>query len=267
MMNHAQTAGPARNGVTKPARVRLRVMEGNRREMNDANWMKEEMDARARFRAELSAQPQEHKALMVCRYAQLNRYASKGQIVMAGSSLMEDFPVAELMPLSSDGLRIYNRGIGGMISSELIVSIETLILDLEPSRLFINIGSNDIAAEGFLPERLIGNYEEILARVRERVPDCLIHLMAYYPVNADEAFPGIDDTARAGMFAHRTNAAIQAANRAVESLAARSGCLFVDANRGLADECGNLRRAYTLEGIHMYPEAYAVILDNLRPYL
>ncbi len=235
--------------------------------MDNTVWMKEEMDVRARFRAELSAEPPEHKALMVRRYTQLNRFVRKGQIVMAGSSLMEDFPIAELMSVSSDGLRIYNRGIGGMVTSELITAIEPLILDLAPSRLFLNIGSNDIASAGFRKERLVANYEEIISLVRERVPDCRIHLMAYYPVNAQDAFPGIDDAARADIFAHRTNAAILEANRAVADLAARTGCRFVDANHGLADERGNLKRAYTLEGIHMYPDAYALILDNLRPYL
>ena len=213
------------------------------------------------------AQQAQRKALLVRRYAQLNRHAAKGQIVMAGSSLMEDFPIAELMPVSSDGMRIYNRGVGGFVTLELMEAIEPLILELAPSRLFLNIGSNDIAADTYRQEDLIHNVETILSQVRTHVPDCRIHLMAYYPVNADETFPGIPEDVRRFLFANRTNEAIGAANRAIAELAARTGCRYVDANRGLTDECGNLKHAYSIEGLHMYPEAYAVILENLRPYL
>ena len=46
------------------------------------------------------------------RYRILNRYARKGEILFTGSSLMEQFPVNEL--LLSNGLSqiIYNLGIG-----------------------------------------------------------------------------------------------------------------------------------------------------------
>lgn len=222
---------------------------------------------RERFIAELAAEPPEHKAAMVRRYARLNRFAAMGQVVMAGSSLMEDFPIAELMPFTTDGHRIYNRGIGGFVSSEMIVAIEPLILDLAPSRLFLNIGSNDIASDTYRESQLLGNVSEILSLVRQRVPGCAIHLMAYYPVNAQDAFPGVDEAVRRALFAHRNNEAIQKANQAIAGLAAQAGCRFVDANAGLTDERGNLRRTFSIEGIHMHPDAYAVILDNLRPYL
>ena len=37
-----------------------------------------------------------HYQRMVERHRQLNRYARKGQIVFAGSSLMEQFPIEEM---------------------------------------------------------------------------------------------------------------------------------------------------------------------------
>ena len=80
-------------------------------------------------------------------FQHLNKYIKKGQILFTGSSLMEHFPVAELYAesdLSRDGLLVYNRGIGGYTTDEFLRDIDTMLLDLEPSRLFINIGTNDM---------------------------------------------------------------------------------------------------------------------------
>ena len=50
-----------------------------------------------------------------------------GQIVCAGSSLMEMFPVEELVKEKQIDMIIYNRGIGGFITDELLENIDTCI--------------------------------------------------------------------------------------------------------------------------------------------
>lgn len=45
------------------------------------------------------------------------------------------------------------------------------------------------------------------------------------------------------------------------------GCRYIDVNQGLTDENGRLKKAYTVEGIHMYANGYRVVLENLRKYL
>lgn len=79
------------------------------------------------------------------RFERLNKEVVPGQIVCAGSSLMEMFPVEELVKEKQIDMIIYNRGIGGFITDELFENIDTCILDLKPSKLFINIGTNDLA--------------------------------------------------------------------------------------------------------------------------
>ena len=56
------------------------------------------------------------KQLKVTTYAHLNRIAQKGQILLAGSSLCEFFPVAEIARHFGFDKTIYNRGIGKKIS-------------------------------------------------------------------------------------------------------------------------------------------------------
>lgn len=74
------------------------------------------------------------------RFERLNKEVVPGQIVCAGSSLMEMFPVEELVREKQIHMTIYNRGVGGFITDELLENIDTCILDLKPSKLFINIG-------------------------------------------------------------------------------------------------------------------------------
>ena len=105
----------------------------------------------------------------------------------------------------------------------------------------------------------------ILRRLRESLPDCDLYLMAYYPVNPDAK------AAQQGWGAEalkvRTNEAIGRANQMVAQLADEFGGTFINVNQGLTDEQGRLKEEFTLDGIHMCPAAYAVVLENLRPYL
>ena len=60
------------------------------------------------------------KKIKVERYRFENKTALKGQIVFTGSSLMEMFPINKLLTEHNDGTVIYNRGVGGFISDELV---------------------------------------------------------------------------------------------------------------------------------------------------
>lgn len=205
----------------------------------------------------------------VKKYKILNKYAKKGQTVCVGSSLMEFFPVNELQQTLEKQTVIYNRGIAGYVTSELLNSLEECIFELAPAKLFINIGTNDISsADGeYQIRHLLANYNEILTRVGVRLPECKVYVMAYYPVNAKADFAGVDQEMKAGMFSTRTNAALLEANAEVEKLAVQHGYVFINVNDGLTDEEGNLKEEYTMDGIHMYANGYAVVLQNLKEYL
>lgn len=217
----------------------------------------------------MDEQMKQEKEDKVRKYKVLNAYARKGQTVMAGSSLMEFFPVNELQQTLDRQTIIYNRGIAGYVTRELLNTMEECIFELEPAKLFINIGTNDISsADGeYELEKLLANYNEILTQIGNRLPQCKVYVMAYYPVNAKADFPGMDQAAKDGYFRTRTNASLLEANRAVEQLAGKHGYEFINVNAGLTDAEGNLKEKYTMDGVHMYGNGYAVVLDNLKPYL
>ncbi|MBP2111643.1 GDSL-type esterase/lipase family protein [Paenibacillus silagei] len=217
----------------------------------------------------MEIQWQREKEEKVKKYSILNTLALKGQTVLAGSSLMEFFPVNELQQTLEKQTVIYNRGIAGYVTRELLEVLEVCVLELAPSKLFINIGTNDISsADGeYELGKLLANYNEILTRIRERLPECKVYVMAYYPVNAKADFPGMDEEMRENYFRTRTNAALLEANSAVEQLAGKHGYEFINVNEGLMDAEGNLKEEYTMDGVHMYANGYAVVLNNLKGYL
>lgn len=209
----------------------------------------------------------EQKTNRLKSYKTLNKYAKKGQILFVGSSLMEHFPINELLQSLELNYTIYNRGIGGYVTTELLASMEECIFELEPSKIFINIGTNDISSPEYSEDKLIEHYDEILNEISKRLPECKVYVMAYYPINAKADFPGVDESRKEFMFKTRTNQAILEANVAVEKLAGNHGYEFINVNEGLANEEGNLKVEYAIEGLHMWPNAYVVILNNLKKYL
>lgn len=102
-------------------------------------------------------------------YAQQNKTAKKGQIVFVGSSLMEIFPIEKMQKNLGLDKVIYNRGIRATTTADLLMSMDICIFELEPSKIFINIGTNDL---GFnIPEStFLANYDEILRKIKEKLP-------------------------------------------------------------------------------------------------
>lgn len=201
----------------------------------------------------------------ITRFKQLNLYALKGQIVFAGSSLAEQFPINEMLQNITTRYIIYNRGIGGDLTINLLEDIETCILDLSPSKLFINIGSNDISAINYKEDDLISNYEKILRQVKDCLPNAQVYLLSYYPVNPHKECH-ISEEDRFNMFRSRTNSAINSANQRVRRLAEQFDFTYIDVLTPLLDQEGNLKSEYTIEGIHMWPNAYQKVLEILLNY-
>lgn len=200
-------------------------------------------------------------------FRELNKTAVKGQTLFTGSSLMEHFPITELWAAAGLPGLVYNRGIGGYTSDDFVRALDVQLLDLEPKLVFLNIGTNDMREwpDGRDWEQgILDNYEIILRRCREALPDTRIVMMAFYPVNPEVA----GDTPFAqGMLKVRNKENLARINARLKAFAADHGCEFADANAGLTDEQGYLKAEYTVEGVHMYADAYRVVFNNLLPYL
>lgn len=206
----------------------------------------------------------QEKREKLARYTHLNKLVRPHQILFVGSSLMEQFPIYELLLDKQLPFTIYNRGIGGYTTQELMESLDICVYELHPGKIFINIGTNDLGDPEYTEEGLITRYRQILMAIQEHLPEASIYAMAYYPGNPEvaEGNPYMRE-----MLRHRTNERIASANRAVRRMTKELGITFIDCNPGITDGKGQMKEAYCIEGMHMYGDGYAPVLETLLPFL
>ena len=198
----------------------------------------------------------------ILAYKQKNKEVKKQQVVFAGSSLMEMFPIEQMTDTLDLPYIIYNRGVGGYRIHDLLQVLDTCIFDLEPDRVFINIGTNDLSDSSFTMQDLFEQYSQILDEIRNHLPQTRVYLMAYYPVNYEAAAEDAKACLRI-----RTNERILQANELVHKLADEYGYRFINVNKNLMDEYGRLKAEFTIEGIHIKPEGYQAILEDVLQYV
>ena len=102
------------------------------------------------------------------------------------------------------------------------------------------------------------NYRKICEMIREKLPETIVYMMAYYPVNPHRNSPALRV---------RTNEAVARANEMVRALASEFGFQYIDVNDGLKDEQGNLQIEHTQDGIHFDAAAYRTVFERLKQYL
>lgn len=106
------------------------------------------------------------------------------------------------------------------------------------------------------------NYDRILCKIEEALPQAVIYLMAYYPVNYEAAAEEMKECLKI-----RTNEKIERANEEVKKLAQKHGQHYIDVNKNLKDEQGRLKAEYTIEGMHIKEEGCAAIYDDVMRYV
>ena len=203
------------------------------------------------------------KEKMVEGFREKNRLAKKGQVVFAGSSLMEMFPVEQWAAELGEGApKLYNRGVGGYRTDDMLPIVDLCVTDLMPRKVFINIGTNDLSDPAESIEAIMARYDRILTEIEKAVPGVRIYLMAYYPINCEAAAEHMKPCLRI-----RTNEKIAAANEQVRLLAAKHGQTYIDVNDPLKDAQGRLKAEYTIEGMHIKPEGYRAIFPLIAAYV
>ena len=203
------------------------------------------------------------KEQMVKNFHVWNQEAVKGQIVFTGSSLMEMFPIEKwVKELGANAPIVYNRGVGGYRTTDLLPILDACVFELQPRKVFINIGTNDLSDATISLETVMANYDQIITQIEEKLPGVIIYMMAYYPVNYDAATEEMKPCLQI-----RTNEKIEKANELVAQIAARHGQRFINVNAPLMDEQGRLKAEYTIEGLHIRPEGYRAIFEDVIKYI
>jgi lysophospholipase L1-like esterase len=146
------------------------------------------------------------------------------------------------------GVPVLNRGVSGETSDDLLVRLDGAIND--PIAVFLLIGTNDLAW-GYSPQHIAGNVRAILAEVDQRAPGTPVVVQSVMP--RTRAF-------RDAILAvnHEYRALVDAAGPHVE---------YLDLWPALADHDGDLRGAFTPDGVHLSGAGYGAWLTVLQPHV
>ena len=150
------------------------------------------------------------------------READRGKIIFTGDSIIGGWKLEKDFP----GKPVANRGIGGDVTRGLLFRFQEDVLDLHPKAIVIEIGSNDLSADGPI-EGMIANYNLLLDMAQKAGPATPIIIMAITP----HGIPTGPKAPSAGLATYlaKINARIPQANKELAKIpAARKNVVFVD---------------------------------------
>ena len=192
-------------------------------------------------------------------YSLLNqKYAVKNQTVLLGDSITDFFNYYELFYdfCQSNGQAVYNRGISGDTTDRLLERLYDNVLSIQPKNIVLLIGTNDIG-RGLPLSMTLENVEKIITDTKSACPDVNFIIEAVYPVNEN-----LRDK-----FEKRSNKKINEMNFEFIKLCKKHNCVWLDFTDKLKDECGNLKKELTYDGLHVNAQAYEIIAENVIPLL
>lgn len=192
--------------------------------------------------------PSHHYLVRVVLFAQDTR---RGGTVFLGDSITEGWLV--FPEFAEHGLR--NRGIGGDTTFGVLMRLNELVLE-KPDKIFILLGVNDIIRDQF--HGLVQRYEYIVNTLELALPDTKIYMQSLLPVNWED-FPRITE--------YVDNDKIRDVNKRLKKLADQSGLEFIDLAPHFEDDNGNLKKALSLDGLHINLKGYAVWYDLIKDKL
>lgn len=179
-----------------------------------------------------------------------------GGVVLFGSSHLEWFDTAKLLPefrfvnrgIASDRLDVEGRG--------LLHRLDISVFDCQPAFIVLQNGINDLGELARTGTPPLGDiftwYEQLVARIRERLPEVPLSLVNEMPTT--------------GRFAVCLPY-VPAFNAHICDVAARHACLHMDIHQDLVDGTGELRSELTYDGLHLNDTGYQILADRLRGVL
>jgi len=178
----------------------------------------------------------------------------EGAIVFVGNSITDGGEWNEFFP----EFQVLNRGISGDVTEGVIFRLDA-ITALKPSKLFLKIGTNDLA-RNVPAQTVFENICLIVEQIRKKSPETEIFVQSILPVNA--AF---------GMFGGHTSKTdeIKWVNAQLQEWASTLlQVTYIDLfNRFRNENDDFLSLNYTNDGLHLTGEGYLLWAEILSPYI
>lgn len=188
------------------------------------------------------------------RLERLERYTyNKESIVFLGDSITSRYDLNKYFP----NYNVYNSGIAGNMTKDILENMENRVFAYNPTKVFILIGTNDLVYSGLDNDGIKNNIEEIINKIYEKNSNIKIYMESIYPVN---------NSINKEIVETRTNENIKDLNNKIEKIC-NNKCTYINMYDNLTDKNGNMKRIYTVDGLHLNKIGYKVITNKLIKYL
>lgn len=173
----------------------------------------------------------------------------KHHIVLLGDSMIA------YLPLRTFGLEdeIENLGIPG----DTTIGVMKRLMDLDriaPTRVILNIGSNDLVLTDLSPDQIVKNILAIKDQLESKgIP---VTVVSTTPVLLNSTLSNMN------YIQHRTNQDLKNINQMLSDALPKSS--FVDVFHVLLGEDNQLNETYTTDGIHLNQKGYTIYLSQLN---
>ena len=185
----------------------------------------------------------------------IERYTyNKESIVFLGDSITSRCDLDKYFP----NYNVYNSGVAGNMTKDMLDNMENRVFVYNPTKVFILIGTNDLVYSGLDNDGIKNNIEEIINKIYEKNSNTKIYLESIYPVN---------NSLNKEIVETRTNDNIKDLNNKIEKICNNNKCTYINMYDNLTDKNGNMKRIYTVDGLHLNKIGYKVVASKLTKYL
>ena len=175
-------------------------------------------------------------------YRELNSITEAGGVVLFGSNTFASLPVGELTQAFRITEPIYNRSIRNVRIDQIESYLKVCLYDLNPRKIFVNMGDIDILDENIDIDNFISKYEWLLYMIHTKT-QASIYIV-----------PIVSDSETAFRI-----------NQRLKTLASQTGCKYIDVSSVLEAKRPTLR-LFELLKVHMrnHPINFADAMDTGR---
>lgn len=160
-------------------------------------------------------------------YRELNSITEAGGVVLFGSNTFASLPIGELTQAFRITEPIYNRSIRDIRIDHIESYLKVCLYDLNPRKIFVNMGDVDILDENVDIDNFISKYEWLLYMIHTKT-QASIYIV-----------PIVSDSPAAFKI-----------NQRLKALAAQTGCKYIDVS-GVLESKRPMLRLFELLKVHM----------------
>ncbi|MCQ2487591.1 MAG: GDSL-type esterase/lipase family protein [Clostridia bacterium] len=179
----------------------------------------------------------------------------QGSIVFVGDSITDACDLNRYYP----GLNAVNRGVSTSTTSDLLRRIIYAVIPLNPSKIVLHIGINDLRSSHKSPQQVVNSINDIITVLQFCLPNTKIYVQSIYP--------GWDGDSRKASplypAAYLANTIVET-NNLLKPLCKQKGVKYIDVHSKLKLKNNQMNPKYCDDGLHPNDAGYRVIAPIVR---